>query len=218
MHRLFALLTCCPLLWGCGFYEASVDVPANPKPVAVETSAEGDPITVAPITSEATLESASTAASEVTLEILTFDEIQRLIASHKGKVVVIDCWSTSCEPCIKEFPNLVGLHRKFGAAKVACISFSFDYEGLDKPEEVRPSVLKFLKEQNATFDNVMSSEDSETLYKKLELASIPAVYVYDQEGKLAKRFDNEQIKKPPEAFTYNDVEALVVRLLGTQAD
>ncbi len=34
-------------------------------------------------------------AKLVKLQILDFEQIEALIASHKGKLVVIDCWSTS---------------------------------------------------------------------------------------------------------------------------
>jgi thiol-disulfide isomerase/thioredoxin len=154
---------------------------------------------------------ASPAAPQV--KILTHDEIQQLIASHNGKVVVMDCWSTSCEPCVKEFPNLVALHKKYGPEKVACISLSFDYEGLGKPEDVLPVVQDFVEKQGATFDNVLCRDDSETLYKKMNLASVPAVYVYKRDGELAKRFDNEDAKKPEDAFNYEHVGKLVEQLV-----
>jgi thiol-disulfide isomerase/thioredoxin len=149
----------------------------------------------------------------VQVKILGYDEIQELIAGHKGKVVVMDCWSTSCDPCVKEFPNLVALHKQYGPEKVACISLSFDYEGLGKPEDVVPVVEKFLKEQGATFDNIVCREDSETLCKKLNLASVPAVYVYKADGELAKRFDNENAAKPEDAFNYEHVKSLVASLV-----
>jgi hypothetical protein len=47
----------------------------------------------------------------------------------------------------------------------------------------------------------------------MELASIPAVFVYGRDGKLVKRFDNEQAKSEDENFTYADVNKLVEELL-----
>jgi len=152
------------------------------------------------------------ADSAVALQVLDFEGIQRLIADQRGKVVVLDCWSTSCEPCMKEFPGLVALHRKFGPQRVACISLSFDYEGLGKAEDVQPAVLDFLRRQQATFTNVLCSEESDLLYERLKLSSIPAVFVYDQQGTLVKRFTASDPSQP--AFTYEDVEQLVMQLLN----
>lgn len=150
--------------------------------------------------------------SPVTLQVLDYDGIQRLIAGQKGKVVVLDCWSTSCEPCMKEFPGLVALHRKYGPDRVACISLSFDYEGLGKPQDVQGAVLEFLRSQQATFTNVLCSDESDVLYKRFLLSSIPAVFVYDQQGKLVKRFTASDPTEPP--FTYRDVEQVVEQLLA----
>jgi thiol-disulfide isomerase/thioredoxin len=144
----------------------------------------------------------------VSLKILNYEGVQKLIASHKGKVVVMDCWSTSCGPCVQEFPKLVALDKKYGPEKVACISLSFDFEGGEdaKPEDVQPQVLKFLEKQQATFDNVLCSEDSDTLRRKMELAAIPAVYVYGRDGTLAKLFEGEGI--------YQEIPTQVERLLA----
>ena len=145
------------------------------------------------------------------LEIVDYAGILARVASNPAQVVVMDAWSTSCEPCIKEFPNLVALHRKY-PGQVACISLSFDYEGLGKPEEQREKVLAFLRSQGATFENLMSNVASDDLYAKFKLPSIPAVFVYDQQGRLAQRFDSGSASG--KGFSYRDVEAKVAELLG----
>ncbi|HUY90010.1 MAG TPA: redoxin domain-containing protein [Pirellulales bacterium] len=151
--------------------------------------------------------------SMVKVQYKSYEGVQELIESHQGKVVVMDCWSTWCEPCVKEFPGLVKLHEKYGADKVACISVCFDYEGLKKeqPEDYEEPVLKFLREQHAAFDNVIANEPSDELYGKFGFPSVPAVFVYDRQGKLAKQFENKDAKA--KAFTYQDVDTEVARLL-----
>lgn len=141
---------------------------------------------------------------EVTLVLKNFDELQQLIASKQGKVVVVDVWSTYCEPCMKEFPGLVALHKQHGPEKVACISLCANFAGLGKPEDELAEPLKFLQDQGATFDNVLSSEPDTKLYEKLKIASVPTIFVYDRQGKLVKMFDGEP--------KYADVAALVATL------
>ena len=158
-----------------------------------------------------------TQEGDVRLAIVSYDGILENIAQNRGKVVVMDAWSTSCAPCVKEFHNLVELHHKYGPEKLACISLSFDYEGLGTPEEQQGPVLKFLRDQGATFDNLMSTEESDVLYRKFKLAAVPAVFVYDRAGQLRKRFDNEQAKSKAEAFTYEQVGQLVAELLQEDA-
>ncbi len=148
-----------------------------------------------------------TPATDVSLQILDYQQIQNLIASHHGQIVVLDCWSTSCPPCIEEFPKLVALHKKYDHTKLACISLSFDFEGPGTPADVQPDVLKFLQRQNATFENVLSSEPSDALLKKMNLASIPAVFVYDAEGDV-HRFEGSK--------AYDDVLPLVSKLIESK--
>lgn len=158
---------------------------------------------------DASQASATGEAAEVSLEILSFDEIQKRLADKQGRVVVMDAWSTSCPPCMKDFHNLVELHKAYPAEDVACVSMSFDYEGLGSPEESQPPVLEFLKSQGATFDNFMSNEESDVLYQKFDLNSVPAVFVYDRAGKLRERFESEG--------AYEKVRALVAELVKEPA-
>jgi thiol-disulfide isomerase/thioredoxin len=147
----------------------------------------------------------------VELQLLDFDGIQQLIAGHKGKIVVLDAWSTSCPPCVKEFPKLVALQRKYGPQRMACVSVSFDYEGVGKPEDASDKVLKFLTAHQATFDNVLSTLESDELLKKFGIYSLPAVFIYDRQGKLAKQFDTSSGAE----FTYEDVERYLTSLLDS---
>lgn len=166
-----------------------------------------------PVTEEPDESAENREVEEVSLTVMSWMEAQKLLASKVGKLVVLDLWSTSCAPCRREFPQLVQLHLDHGD-EVACISYSMDYAGRASkpPETYHEKVMEFLQSQGATFDNILGSDDPDTLYQTLELAAIPAVYVYDREGNLLKRFDNED----PEAeeFTYEgDVLPFVKELL-----
>ncbi|QDU39169.1 Thiol:disulfide interchange protein TlpA [Maioricimonas rarisocia] len=133
------------------------------------------------------------AEDEVTVEIIDWEQTMQKVAAHKGKVVIVDVWSLSCLPCRREFPNLVQLHKQ-RSDEIACISVSVDYDGIKTrpPEYYRPKVLDFLKKQDATFQNVLCSVESDVLFDRLKLGSIPAVFVFDQQGRLAHRFADPQ--------------------------
>ena len=49
--------------------------------------------------------------------------------------------------------------------------------------------------------------------EEIELNSTPAILIYDQKGKLAKRFDNDDANSEKDEFSMKDVEALMERLL-----
>lgn len=145
---------------------------------------------------------AQSAAPPIKMQVASWDQLQRSLTAYKGKVVVVDLWSTSCIPCMREFPHLVALQEKY-RNKIACVSFNCDYLGIKSkpPETYRERAEKFLTKKNARIVNVLSSTPSDELFEKIDLASIPAVYVYDQKGKLIKRFDNDNSEFGDE-FTY----------------
>ncbi|MBA4030986.1 MAG: hypothetical protein C0478_08850 [Planctomyces sp.] len=128
----------------------------------------------------------------VGVSVSNWDELQASLSKYRGKVVVVDLWSTSCDPCLKEFPGLVALQQTHGD-KILCISFNCDYIGArTKPVEYyQPQVSEFLVGQKAQIVNLMSSQPADELFEKLELDSIPAVFVYDRMGKLSQRFDGK---------------------------
>jgi thiol-disulfide isomerase/thioredoxin len=147
-----------------------------------------------------------TAASEVTLDTGTWKDVEAIVTKNRGKIVVVDIWSLSCLPCMEEFPNLVALQMK-SPEEIVCVGFNVDYAGIKTkpPETYRPRVEKFLKKNAAAFPNILSSVEAEAVFGELKLVSIPAVYVYDREGKLAKRFDSSLLTDgEEEAFTYKD--------------
>ena len=92
------------------------------------------------------------AAPDASIQLRTADakDLADLVASQRGKVVLIDCWATWCRPCIEQFPHTVGLWRKFGDRGLVVVSLAMN------DDEDREAVLRFLQTHGATFDNLQS--------------------------------------------------------------
>ncbi len=169
----------------------------------------------APAPAQPPVQTTGKATGKATVRLVDQAGLDAEISRQAGKVVVVDFWSTSCPPCVKEFPRLVALKKTHGE-RIACISFSLDYEGIDAPEELLPPVEAFLDKVGAGgIVNLLCTEEADAVYRKLDLVSVPAVSVYGPDGKLVQRFDEDdaakRLKRP---FTYDDVEGVVGRLLG----
>ena len=197
------------VLAGC--QQESANEPSAPE-VSLGESENNSPHSPQPTTDPGSDVAAS--ADTVQLKIATFDGLQASIKASQGKIVVVDYWSTSCPPCMTEFPGLVAIHNELPHDQVRCISASLDYEGLvDFPiEAARKSALEFLEQQQATLNNFILSEDSLTVMDdKLKIASIPAVFVFGSDGKLARMFDESS----GESFTYEkDITPFVKELVA----
>lgn len=72
------------------------------------------------------------------------EETAKKLRSNSGKNLrLINFWSTTCGPCVKEFPDLVDTGRRFQNRPLQFISVSVD------PVAKRPAVLKFLESRHA---------------------------------------------------------------------
>lgn len=146
--------------------------------------------------------------NEVRLEVVKFRQWKEALQKYRGKVVVVDVWASWCLPCKQGFPHLVELHKKYAKDGLLCMSVSLD------DTEKRDIALAFLKSKQATFPNYLLDE-GEKGWDKLDIKSIPAVFVFGRDGKLARRFTGDD---PDNQFTYADVESFVNALLREKVE
>ncbi len=141
----------------------------------------------------------------------SWDEIQAR-AQAAGKITVVDLWSLSCEPCLKEFPGLVALHNELGSA-VQCIAVNLDYDGRKSrpPERYADRVSAFLSSVRADgFPTYISKTPSDDVFTTMKISSLPAVLVYGADGKVAKTFVDAG---DTAGFTYeSDIAPMVASL------
>jgi len=151
----------------------------------------------------------------VTVQVRDWQGVQELIRRHRGRVVVLDIWTTTCETCIEEFPRFAQLQETYGTDRLACISINCDYDGIagKPPAYYRDDVLRFLKKSRATFQNVMLKIPFIDFLDQIELASTPAVLVYGRDGKLVRRFDNDSSTSESDDFTMQQIHTLIDRLI-----
>lgn len=113
----------------------------------------------------------------------TWTDIESLIKENRGKIIVVDIWSTYCAPCMKEFPRLLALQKQHGD-KLLCVSFNINYAGLPNQtvETDLPYIHKFLAKQEFQVTNIVSTETDEQVYAQLGIYAIPAIVVFDKTG------------------------------------
>ena len=153
---------------------------------------------------------------KVQLQKADWERVMQEVASHKGKVVVLDLWSTSCLPCMKEYPKLVAMQKQYPKG-VVCLALNLDYAGIKSkpPEYYRPRIERFLAAVKPGFKNFLCTTEANEFFDSIKLGSIPAVLVYGTDGKLAQRFDDKMLEPgEEEPFSYEqDINPFVKKLV-----
>jgi thiol-disulfide isomerase/thioredoxin len=92
----------------------------------------------------------------VTMADLDEASAKQLRANGTEKLRLINFWSTTCGPCVKEFPDLIDTGRRFQTRAVEFVSVSLD------PVAQRPAVVKFLESRHAAApDEIAASVKAE---------------------------------------------------------
>lgn len=113
--------------------------------------------------------------------------LARVLDSQKGRVVVLSFWATWCEPCVREFPDLVALARE--RRDIAFVAVSID------EKEDRPLVESFLAERRPPFPVYLKAPGpDEAFISGVDPAwsgAIPATLVFDRRGRLGALLEGE---------------------------
>jgi thiol-disulfide isomerase/thioredoxin len=101
----------------------------------------------------------------------------RLSAFH-GKIVLLDFWASWCEPCIKSFPELEEVYKKYDRNKFEIIGFSID----KKNEEWEKALANYKMPWPQVVE--LNGPDGPAP-KDYGIIFIPTTYLIDKGGKIA---------------------------------
>lgn len=104
-------------------------------------------------------------------------ELNTLLESNKGKVVVLNMWATWCPPCRKEMPGFINLYKKYKDKGLEIIGVAFDENG----QEV---VLPFIKALGVNYPIYLEGGDIGTAF---DLQAYPTTIVYGKDGKMVNK-------------------------------
>ena len=143
------------------------------------------------------------AASAGDLKPIDPPRYRSLIASHRGRVILVDFWATWCAPCREQMPALLALVKKLRHKPFLLVAIS-----ADEPEQ-RKAASDFLARQGfpgpGYIKQIGSDEAFINAVSPQWSGAMPALFLYDQTGRLARSFIGET--KP------ETVEAEILRLL-----
>ncbi len=111
---------------------------------------------------------------------------------YRGKVVVLDVWTTWCGPCVAMIPHQQKMAEQFRDAPFALLSVSCDAE--------RETLEGFLESKPMPWDHWWVGADSE-LQKSLNISAFPTVIVLDADGVIRhKNIKGEELEEAVETL------------------
>ena len=115
--------------------------------------------------------------TDFTLPDLSGNSIR--LAELKGNVVLVNFFATWCAPCRDEMPTLEKVFRTYQNKGFLVLGVAGDSKG---QEVVEP----FVKKYGVTFPVVLDAEN--VVQRQYGVRGIPAVYLFDRQGKIATMY------------------------------
>ena len=101
----------------------------------------------------------------------------------RGKVVLVNFWATSCEPCVRELPGIALTWKRFGPQGFEVVGVAMSY---DPPNRV----VEFTTKLGVGFPISLDvSGEIERGFGGLKF--VPTTFVIDKQGRIARRIDGE---------------------------
>jgi thiol-disulfide isomerase/thioredoxin len=116
------------------------------------------------------------------------DAYPKLIAAHKGHVVLVNFWATYCIPCRAEIPEMVKLADRLRARGLDFVSIS-----ADEPEQ-ESQARKFIVAAKVPGPLYIEGGDNEKYAAAIHPGwdgALPASFIYDRSGKKVGSFIGE---------------------------
>ena len=104
-------------------------------------------------------------------------------ADFRGKIVLLNFWSTLCAPCTAEMPALNRLYHAFSQQGFIVLAVSIDKS--EKP------VKEFVNDKKIDFPVLMDSE-KEVFFDDFAGPSLPASYLIGKDGIIIETFHGPQ--------------------------
>jgi thiol-disulfide isomerase/thioredoxin len=114
---------------------------------------------------------------------------QKLVDSHKGKVVLYEFWATWCGSCRGELPELILLERKLRARGFEVITISADDR---KHQAAAEKFIQMFDVQGPAYLKQAADEDRfiDAIDSKWG-GALPALFLYDRSGHKVRSFIGE---------------------------
>ena len=124
---------------------------------------------------ETEVSSESKYAQDFTLTTLQGEQVS--LSDYKGKIVILNFWTSWCGPCKEEMPHMQSFSEKHPDIQMLAVNLTSMDLGLD-------AVKQFVEDYELTFPILLDEADA--VGKAYNILTIPTSYMIDPEGRVFK--------------------------------
>ncbi|PRB06575.1 thioredoxin [Chryseobacterium sp. MYb7] len=84
-------------------------------------------------------------AQQTDISVVKYEDLEKRIEQEKDKLLVVNFWSTTCAPCVKELPHFMEVNATYSDHQ----KYKMILVSLDRLAD-KERVLKFIKNKNLT--------------------------------------------------------------------
>jgi thiol-disulfide isomerase/thioredoxin len=124
------------------------------------------------------------------------------LASHEGKVILVDFWASWCVPCRRSFPWMNAMHDKYASDGLVIIAVNVDRDAAN--------AVAFLDKYPARFEIVYDPEAR--LAKEYNIQVMPSSIIFGRDGAILDRHGGFKVKRQ------HEYETIIRTALGLESE
>lgn len=124
------------------------------------------------------LESYKSATSPLSIRLATLDGAPHDFSSHRGRLVLVNFWLTTCDPCLEELPALLELASRYSNKGMSLLLVATDKD----VKAVKDFIAKVPRLRSLSPNATILHDPSGALAKQLGTVKFPETYLIQPDG------------------------------------
>ncbi len=125
--------------------------------------------------------------------LIQYELLRDKIKENKDVLLILNFWSTTCAPCVKELPDFIEINNKFSNKK----NFKMLLVSLDRAKD-KEKVIKFIENKNLTaevviLDDIKRMNTWIPAFEERWEGNIPVTIIYKNSEKI--HFNDGEMSK-----------------------
>ncbi|WP_158826173.1 TlpA family protein disulfide reductase [Mucilaginibacter lacusdianchii] len=134
------------------------------------------------------------------------------ITDLQGKVLIINCWSVTCGPCVSEIPQLNRVADESAKRGILCLALTYD-----KDQEITrffkaEKLKEYIKMSRPEFKFRIIANQKPFLDHSLQVINYPTTFIVDRNGVIREVLEGVNLDEAGKLKSYNEIMSVVAEL------